>query len=30
MIVSLLQINIDLCHSMRNRTFLPSDLEIER
>ena len=30
MIVSLLQNNDDLCHSMRNRTILPPDLEIER
>ena len=30
MIVSLLQINDDLCHTMRNRIFLPSDLEIEK
>ena len=30
MIVSLLQINDDLCHTMRNRIVLPSDLEIER
>ena len=30
LIVSLLQINEDLCHSMRNRTIVPSDLEIKR